>query len=151
MDELTHSNEQSRQKQNPFFKYTLVARCLHMINRHGKHTAGVFGPFLSCALASNVVTAQVSGSVFKLPLKTRYKQKRISQVVATAAQSTATEHRCAEVPVSGSVQRTPEHVTVWEDKTCLCASRSRSLYFFQKHQRPHGRVADKKEVKLLKN
>lgn len=73
-------------------------------NRHGKHTAGVFGPFLSCAMASNVVTTQVSGSVFKLSLKTRYKQKRISQVVATAAQRTATEHRCAEVPVSGSVQ-----------------------------------------------
>lgn len=73
--------------------------------------------------------------------------KLLPRQLKVRQQSTAVQRS----PSQGAYSHTPEHVTVWEDKTCLCASRSRSLYFFQKHQRPHSRVADKKEVKLLKN
>lgn len=108
-----------------------------------------FGPFLSCATANNLVTAQVSGNFFKLPLKTRSKHNEFPKLLPRHLKVRQWRTAVQRSPSRGVYNRMAERVTVWEDKTCLYASRS--LYSFSNHQRQLCAVADKKEVKLLKN
>lgn len=109
----------------------------------------LFGPFLSRASANNIVTAQVSGNFFKLSLKTTSKPNEFPKLLPRQLKVLQWHTAVQRSPSQGVYNCMAERVTVWEDKTCLYASRF--LYSFPNHQRQLSAVADKKEVKLLKN
>lgn len=117
-----HNKYKVTQKGQHFFKDTLVERLLHMINRNGKQVAGFFWTLSVLCLGKQQCHCTCVKQLFQAVTQKQIQAKRISQVVATAAQSTSIEYCCAEVPVSGSVHCMAERATVWEDKTCFSLS-----------------------------
>lgn len=102
---LTQGHETRQQKKyKRLFKCTLVARCLHMINRHGNQAAGFFGILSVLRIGKQHCCYTGVKQLFQDVAQNQIQAKWISQVVATAAQSTAMEWCCVEVPVSGSVR-----------------------------------------------
>lgn len=148
MYKLTHSHEQSQQKSTTiFFKNTLVARCLRMINRHGKQAEGFFLDFF-CPVS------------WKTTLSLHRCQATFSSCHSNPDPSKTNFPSCCHgsskygngVPLCRG-PRLRECTTAWQS-VWLCGRikhGSRSLYSFPKHQRQLCAVADKKEVKLLKN
>lgn len=148
----TDSYEQSQQKGSTvFFYHTLVARCLHMINRHEKHTLGFFYLALSVpCLGKQHRHCTGVKQLFKLPLKHRSKQNEFPKLLPQQLKVWQWSAAVQKSPSLGAYSRTAERVPAWEDKTRFYAAHSLSLYSFPNHQRQLCTVADKKEVKLLK-
>lgn len=158
MDKLTHNNEQSRPKKKVKLLFQVHPR--GKVFTHDQQTCknaqqDFLDPFCPRASPSNIVSAQVSGNFFSSchskPDRNKHAYPKLLPRQLKVRQKSAAVQRS---PSQGVYNLRAEHVTVWEDKTCLYASRSGALlffFFFYKHQRPHGGVADKKEVKLLKN
>lgn len=153
--EFTHTNRQlwtkSTKRFNCFFYHTLVARCLHMINRHEKHTLGFFYLALSVpCLGKQHRHCTGVKQLFKLPLKHRSKQNEFPKLLPQQLKVWQWSAAVQKSPSLGAYSRTAERVPAWEDKTRFYAAHSLSLYSFPNHQRQLCTVADKKEVKLLK-
>lgn len=93
-------------------------------------------------------TAEVSGNFFQLSFKSRSKQNEYPKLLPRQLKVRQWNTAVQRSPSQGVYKRVAERASVWEDETCLHASRS--LHSLPNHQRQLAAVADKKEVKLLK-
>lgn len=122
--------------------------CSHMINRHKKHAAGLFWTLSVLCLGKQHCQCTGVKQLFQPVTQTQIQAKRISPSCYHSSSKYGNVHKS---PSQGEYNCMAERASVWEDKSCLCASRSVSLYSSPNHQRQLCMVADKKEVKLLKN
>lgn len=155
MYKLTHSYEQSK-KQNKNIQLFFHVNPCGKVFTHDQQTWKarsriILDPFCPVHWQTTLSLHRCQATFsschsYSDPSKTNF-PKLLPQQLKVWQRSTAVQ----KSPSQGEYNHMAKRVTVWEDKTCLCASRSLSLYSFPNHQRQICTVADKKEVKLLKN